>query len=247
MCVEPAGTATGRERVRTEPGAKRVRAYVRGVAVFDTTHPLYVWEHPRYPCYYIPLADVRRDLLVPSDTVTHSPSRGDARHFSVRAGGDERVDAAWQYTASPVEELRGHVRFAWEAMDAWFEEDDEVYTHARDPYTRIDILASSRPARVELDGIVLADSSHPYVLFETRLRPRWYFAKSDVRMDLLLPADHVTHCPYKGRAEYWSVRIGERLEENLAWSYRTPLPESERIAGLVAFYDERVDLVIADS
>jgi uncharacterized protein (DUF427 family) len=227
-----------------EPGAKRIRAYVAGVAIVDTVRPLYVWESPSYPSYYLPAADVRTDLLEETSTVTHSPSRGDAAHFTVRVDGEERVDAAWQYRDSPIEELRDHIRFDWDTMDAWFEEDEEVFTHARSPYTRIDILSTSRHVRVELNGVVLADSPRARVLFETGLAPRWYLPKVDVRMDLLVATDKVTHCPYKGQAEYWSARAGDELEENVVWSYRTPLPESERIAGYVAFFDERVDLFV---
>src|SRR5712671_5602953 len=133
-----------RGRGKVEPGAKRIRVYVEGVAIADTVRPLYVWEGPSYPAYYLPVADVRTDLLDQTATVTHSPSRGDAVHFTVRVGGDERPDAAWQYRESPIEELRDHIRFDWNAMDAWFEEDEEVFTHARSPYTRIDILPTSQ-------------------------------------------------------------------------------------------------------
>ncbi len=236
--------AEQRGRVRVEPGVKRVRAYLAGVAVADTTQPLLVWENPRYAQYYIPVVDVRRDALVPTSTVTHSPSRGDAHHFTIKAGGAERVDAAWQYTESPIEELRDTIRFDWNAIDAWFEEDEQIYTHPRSPYTRIDILPSSRHVRVEVDGIVLADTTRAHLLVETGLLPRWYIPKVDVRMDLLEHTDTVTHCPYKGQAEYWSARIGDRLEKDIAWSYRTPLPESERVAGLVSFFNERVTLVV---
>ena len=233
-----------RGRVRVEQGEKRVRAFVDGIAVADTSHPVLVWESPAFPAYYFPEADVRTDLLVATDTVTHSPSRGDARHFTVKLGGAERVDAAWQYADSPMEELRGLIRFDWRAIDAWFEEDEEVYGHPRDPYTRVDILPSSRNVRVELDGVVLAESDRARVLFETGLPARWYVPKTDVRLDLLVPTDTSSFCPYKGQAEYWSARIGERLEPDLVWSYRTPLPESERVAGLMSFYNERVDLIV---
>jgi uncharacterized protein (DUF427 family) len=146
----------------------------------------------------------------------------------------------------PIEELRDLIRLDWDAMDGWFEEDGEVSTHPRDPYTRVDILATSRPVRAELDGVVLAESPNARVLFETGLPPRWYLPKTDLRMSLLMPTGTVTHCPYKGQAQYWSVRLGDRLVEDLAWSYRTPLPESQKIAGLVAFYTERIDLFIDD-
>jgi uncharacterized protein (DUF427 family) len=188
--------------------------------------------------------DVRTELVAPTSTVTHSPSRGDAHHFTIKAGGKEVEDAALQYVDSPVEELRHLIRLDWDSMDGWFEEDEEVYTHPRDPYTRVDILPTSRHVRVELDGVVLTDSTNGRALFETGLPPRWYVPKVDVRMDLLVPTDTATHCPYKGQAQYWAARVGDRLEEDLAWSYRTPLPESQKIAGLVAFYNERVDLFI---
>ena len=137
-----------------------------------------------------------------------------------------------------------YVRLDWDAMDAWFEEDEEVYVHPRSPYARVDILPSSRSVRVERDGVVLAESSHPWILFETGLPPRYYLPKVDVRMDLLEHTDTVTHCPYKGQAEYWAARVDGRVVPDLAWSYRTPLPESQRVAGLVCFYNERVDLFV---
>jgi uncharacterized protein (DUF427 family) len=235
---------SSRGRVRVEESAKRVRVYLGGELVADTVHPRLVWEVPYYPAYYLPDADVRTDLLVPSPTTTHSPSRGDAQHFTVKAGGKEAVDAAWRYADSPITELRDLIRFDWQAMDSWFEEDEEVYTHARDPHTRVDILESSRHVRVEIDGTALAESTHPHVLFETGLPPRWYLPKVDVRMDLLVPTAKISHCPYKGQAEYWSARVGNRLVDDIAWSYRTPLPESEKVAGMIAFYNEHVDLVI---
>jgi len=240
------GTTARAGRIRVERGAKRVRAYLGGELVADTIRPRLVWEVPQYPAYYFPVEDVRTDLLVATSTVTHSPSRGDAQHFTVKAGGKNAEDAARLYTDSPIEELRDLIRLDWESMDGWFEEDEEVYTHPRDPYTRIDILPTSRRVRVEVDGVVLAESTNARVLFETGLPPRWYIPKTDVRMDLLVPTDTATHCPYKGRAQYWSARPSDRLVPDLGWSYRTPLPESQKIAGLVAFYNERIDLYIDD-
>ena len=229
--------------VRVEHGQKRVRAFVGGETVVDTTSPLLVWEGPHYPQYYLPRADVTA-ALVPTSTITHSPSRGDAVHFTVKAGGKELVDAAWQYTNSPLEELRDHVRFDWAAMDSWFEEDEEIIVHPRSPYTRIDILPSSRHIRVLVDGEVIADSTHPSLLFETGLPVRYYFPQDDVRMELLTPTTSSTQCPYKGTASYWSVQAGGRMLEDLAWSYPDPLPESVRAAGLVAFYNDKVDIEI---
>jgi uncharacterized protein (DUF427 family) len=233
-----------RGRVRIERAAKRVRVYLGGVAVADTTQPLLVWEKPYYPTYYFPLADVRTELLEADGGVARSPSRGDGRTFTVRAGGSEAAGAALRYEESPLEELREAIRFEWDAMDAWFEEDEQVFTHPRDPYTRVDILPSSRHVRVEVDGVTVAESAKPTLLFETGLPARYYLPKTHVRNDLLTATDSVSHCPYKGQADWWSVRAGDQVHEDLAWSYRTPLPESQKIAGLVAFYNEKVDIYV---
>jgi uncharacterized protein (DUF427 family) len=129
-------------------------------------------------------------------------------------------------------------------MDAWFEEDEEVFVHPRDPYKRVDALRSSRTVRIEVGGIVVAETTRPTFLFETGLPRRTYFPKLDVRMDLLDPTDSSTMCPYKGTARYWSVRAGDEVHTNLAWSYDSPVRESAPIADLVAFYDEKVDLFV---
>jgi uncharacterized protein (DUF427 family) len=241
MTTQESGT---RGQVRVEPGAKRVRAYLGGQVVADTTSPALVWEVPYYPTYYFPAADVRLDLLEADGGVAHSPSRGDGRSFTVRAGGKDAVGAALRYADSPIQELRDMIRLDWAAMDAWFEEDEEVFTHPRDPRTRVDILASSRHVQVEVEGVTIAESASPRLLFESGLPVRYYLPKPHVRMDLLTPTATVSHCPYKGQAEYWSVRAGNAVHEDLAWSYRTPLPESERVAGLVCFYDEKVDIYV---
>ncbi|WP_026361616.1 DUF427 domain-containing protein [Amycolatopsis nigrescens] len=234
----------GRGRVRAEAGTRRVRAVFGGQVVADTLRPLLVWEVPYYPTYYFPSEDVRSDALVPTSEQQHSPSRGDAAVATVRVGEREAAGAALEYTDSPLDELRGHVRLDWDAMDAWFEEDEEVYVHPKNPNTRVDILASSRHVRIELDGVTVAESTSPRLLFETGLPTRYYLPKTDVRLDLLEPSDTVTRCPYKGEAEYWSVRTGEEVHTDIAWYYRLPTPESQKIAGLVCFLDERVDVYL---
>jgi uncharacterized protein (DUF427 family) len=235
---------TTRGQVRTEPGAKRVRAYLGGEVVADTIHPVLVWEVPYYPAYYFPADDVRTDLLEPDGGIDHSPSRGDGQTFTVTVGAKRAPGAAVRYQDSPIPELRDLIRLDWGAMDAWFEEDEEVFTHPRDPYTRIDILPSSRHVRIEIDGVTVAESSNPALLFETGLPVRYYLPKTHVRLDLLSHTDYQSHCPYKGQAEYWSVRTGDSVHEDIAWSYPTPLPESLGIGGHIAFYDEKVDVFV---
>jgi uncharacterized protein (DUF427 family) len=215
-----------------------------GQVIVDSNDALYVWEGPWYPQYYLPLSDVADGVLHPSPTVTRSPSRGTATHYRVRAGGREAIDAAWSYDESPVEELQGRVRLDWNAMDAWFEEDEEVFVHPRNPSTRVQILPSSRHVVIEVAGLAVGESRRPVFLYETNLPRRTYLPKLDVRMDLLLPTTTTSMCPYKGTARYWSLVLPGGEHSDLAWSYPAPFRESSPIAGLLAFYDERVDVTI---
>ena len=233
--------APTRGRVKLEQGHKRVRTYLGGVLVADTITPTLVWEVPYYPTYYFPRADVRVDL-VETGEVEHSPSRGDATVHLVRAGGKEAK--AFVRADSPIEELRDLVKFDFAAMDSWFEEDEEIYTHPRDPHTRVDILASSRHVQVEIDGVTVAETTNARLLFETGLPTRYYLPKTAVRQDLLEPSETRSHCPYKGTASYYSVRVNDTLHEDVVWYYNTPLPESQKVTGLVAFYDEKVDTFV---
>jgi uncharacterized protein (DUF427 family) len=234
--------AIARERVHVEQGAKRVRAYLGGELVVDSIRPLLVWESPHYPSYYFPAEDVRAELHGRGDETAHSPSRGEAEVCDVATSHALAAGAALRYVEARVDELQGLIRFEWAALDSWFEEDEEVFTHARDPYTRVDILQSSRHVRVDVEGTTVADSHAPRLLFETGLPVRYYLPKPHVRTELLVHSDKVSHCPYKGQAEYWSVQVGEQLHQDLAWSYRTPLPESTKVAGLVCFWNDRVEL-----
>lgn len=213
-----------------------------GEVVADTRSPLLVWEIPYYPTYYFPAADIKTDLLVETGETSRSPSRGEATEYAVKVNGSE--GRAYSYRDPKVEELSDHYVLVWDTMDHWFEEDEEVWVHARDPYTRIDILPSTRRVRVEIDGVTVADSTNASFLFETNLPTRYYVPKTDVRMDLLTPTDLTTHCPYKGSARYWSVAVNGETHENVVWGYDRPLPESQKVSGLVAFYNEKVDIFV---
>ncbi len=229
-------------RGRIEPAPRRVRGYLGGELVFDTTSARYVWEVPYYPQYYIPLADVRGDVLRDED----HPQRvqlGPSRMFAVTAGGQTQPSAARVFDTGdgPV---AGLVRFDWDALQ-WYEEDEPIYGHPRNPYARVDALRSHRHIRIELDGILIADTHSPVLLFETGLPTRYYIDKTDIDFTHLEPSDTQTLCPYKGvTSGYWSVRIGDTVHPDLAWIYQYPLPAVAPIANLVAFYNEKIDIVV---
>jgi uncharacterized protein (DUF427 family) len=224
-----------------EPAPRRVRALLGGQTVLDTTAARYAWEWPFYPQYYVPLADVAPGVLV-DEGAEEERKLGTARRHGLAAGGQVRPGAVWVHTSG---KLAGAVRFDWAALDAWFEEDEQVFVHPRSPYVRVDALRSSRTVRVELEGVLLAESSSPVLVFETGLPTRHYLPRTALRLAALEPSDTVTECPYKGRTSaYWSVRIGGTVHPDLAWSYDFPTRQLLPIAGLVAFYDEKVDVFL---
>jgi uncharacterized protein (DUF427 family) len=229
---------------RVEPAPRRVRAFLAGEPVFDSTRALYVWEWPYYPQYYVPITDVNATHLVAEDTTQHSP-RGLVDLHGLRVGDVHRPHAAKVLQYSSVNGLNGTVRFEWVALDAWFEEDERVFVHPRNPYVRVDALRSTRTVRIELEGVVLGESSSPIMVFETGLPTRYYLNRTEINFDHLLPSDSVTECPYKGTTSgYWSVRTGDHVHRDLAWSYDFPTRQLLPIAGLIAFYNEKVDIFV---
>jgi uncharacterized protein (DUF427 family) len=235
--------------VRLEPTPKRVRAFVGGVAVADSTRVMMMFETGRLGVYYFPIEDVRTDLLVESPHRVTSPYKGEASYFSIAVDGRKVENAAWCYLdARPgYPDTAGYVAFHWRLMDAWFEEDEEVFVHARDPYHRVDILESSRHVRIVIAGQTVAETSRARFLFETSLPTRYYIPKLDVRLDLLRPSAMRTACPYKGMTStYWSAETADGSIRDVAWSYAAPIPDAAKIANLVAFFNERADAIFVD-
>lgn len=232
------------ETNHVEPVPRRIRAVLAGETVVDTTAARYVWEWAAFPQYYIPLTDVRADALVDEKSIEESP-RGDVKRFGVRVGDVYRPASAKVLGAAKVEGLDDTVRFDWSAFDAWYEEDEQVFVHPRNPYTRVDCLRSTRTVRVESHGVVLVETSSPVLLFETGLPTRYYFNRTDVDFTKLVPSDTVTSCPYKGTTTgYWSALVGGRTHPDVAWTYDFPTREALPVAGLIAFYNEKLDIIL---
>jgi uncharacterized protein (DUF427 family) len=228
----------------TEPVPRRIRAMVGGHTVLDTMQAMYVWEWAGYPQYYIPLADVAPGYLIDQDRTQHL-KRGIAHLQSLRVGAETRVDAARLYTESAIPGLAGMVRFEWSALDSWYEEDERVFVHPRSPYVRVDALRSTRTVRIELEGLLLAESSSPVMVFETGLPTRYYLNRTDVAMASLIATDTVSECPYKGTTSgYWSVPAPSGVRADIAWSYDFPTRQLLPIAGMIAFYNEKVDTFV---
>ncbi len=229
--------------VHIEPCPRWVRASCGGEVVANSKQVLLAYEPRRLPVYWFPAADVRTDLLSPT---RQGMAPSGAVRWTLQAGDRTVPNAAWSYPSPGPDRaaLADHIAFYWNRMDAWFEEDDEVFSHPRDPYHRVDVLHSSRHVRVELDGQLLAESTRPRLLFETSLPTRYYLPKPDVRMELLTPSAKTTRCPYKGVAAYWSLRDGDEPVSDIVWSYSAPIPECPKIENLLCFFNERVDILV---
>lgn len=249
-------------QLRYEPIDKRIRGLIGDQVVIDTDGALLVWEPKRVvPSYAVPVEELEgvvsparepdadeptsaggavphlgtRPVYDPSVPFAVHTTDGVALDLSV-AGSDRRA-AAFRPTDDA---LSGYVIVDFDAVDEWFEEDERNLAHPRDPFHRIEIVHSSRSVRVERDGELLAASSRPYLLFEAPLPVRYYLPPEDVRDGILRPSPTRTLCAYKGRASYWSLDH----EDDVAWSYPEPLREAAEVTGRIAFFNERVDLVV---
>ncbi|MDA0241194.1 MAG: DUF427 domain-containing protein, partial [Proteobacteria bacterium] len=191
---------------------------------------------------------IRLDLTSPTDHHTHCPYKGEASYRNVEVGGKIAENGIWTYE-TPYREfapLKDYIAFYWRKMDHWYEEDEEIFVHARNPYKRVDAIPSSRPVQIVVGGEIVAESKNACFLFETGLPVRYYLPPEDVKMDLLIPSETRSSCPYKGDAVYWSVKIGDDLHEDIVWGYPDPIPECPKIKGLMCFFNERIDDIIVD-
>ena len=228
--------------LRFEPSPKWVRARIGSDDLVDSRRARLVWEPDRVvPVYAFPEDDVRMDLLRPSEGHPEAHAGLASRFWALTAGGGAGDYVAWSYDDP---DLAGYVAIRWGALDAWYEEDERVLGHPRDPFKRIDVRRSSRHVRVELDGEPLADTRLPRLLFETGLPTRYYIPPEDVRRDLLRPSPSTSFCAYKGQASYWSASLDGEDYGDIAWSYRDPLPDNDEIRDLICFFNEKVDLYV---
>ena len=233
--------AVDKPAVRWEPSPRWVRVQFNGQYVADSTKTILVWPQGHMITYYFPLEDVKMDWLEPGRV-----GNDGKQYYDVRVGDRVAEAAAWSYPeAVPGQEaLEGYITFKWNKMDHWYEEDEEVFVHPRDPYHRVDTVASSRHIKVVIDGVTVADTKRPYLLFETGMPVRYYIRQEDVRMEFLEPARGSTVCPYKGTASYWSIKIDDKVYRNYVWGYMDPFPESPKIEGLLSFFNEKMEIYV---
>jgi uncharacterized protein (DUF427 family) len=229
-------------RLLFDPFPRRVRAVFGGETVLDTTSGMLLHESNLLPQLYLPRADVREDLLTGTDHHTHCPFKGDASYWSVTVNGRTADKALWSYLdpLPAASWLRDHVALYWNSMDTWFDEDEEVAGHLRDPYHRVDVRSTSRYVQVLAGEEVVAESGRAVVLSETGLPNRYYLPANDVRGELLDSSTH-TVCPYKGTASYRSLSAPSGLITDAAWYYPEPMDGVRAIRGYLCFGTEGIE------
>ncbi|KAF2123070.1 hypothetical protein BDV96DRAFT_482137 [Lophiotrema nucula] len=228
-------TSEGPHKYQHTP--RRVRGLFNGKYAFDTINAYHVWEHPYYPQFYVPISSIASSASL-SKTSEVDGTNGGA-HLAKLTVGDKSTSRAIIFSAAPLKDL---VKIDFKEVDQWFEEDVPIYQHPKDPYKRIDILASSRPVKVALDGVTLAETTAPLFLLETSLRTRYYIPPTSVKWEYLTKSDTETVCPYKGKANYYNVTTEGKEYKDLVWYYVYPTSESELVAGHLCFYNEKVDI-----
>jgi uncharacterized protein (DUF427 family) len=187
--------------------------------------------------YYIPVSSIASDATL--SKLSPIDGTNDTAHLGRLTIGNHSTDRILIINTPTLKDL---VKIDFRAMDQWFEEDVPIYLHPKDPYKRIDILQSSRPIKVGVDGVTLAESVNPLFLLETTLRTRYYLPPTSVKWEYLIPSDTATVCPYKGRANYYHVIVDGKIYRDLVWYYRHPTMESAPVAGHLCFYNEMVDI-----
>jgi uncharacterized protein (DUF427 family) len=216
---------------------RRVRATFAAETVLDTRHGKLLHETGLLPQLYAPRQHVRFDLLKSTQHHTHCPFKGNAAYWSIRIAGRSAENAAWAYL-EPLDTaswLRDYVAFYWNSLDAWFDEDEQVHGHLRDPYHRVDVRATTRHVRMVVGSEVVAETHRPKVLSETGLPNRFYIPPHEVRADLLVPSDKQTVCPYKGAATYHTLVVNGQHLQDAAWSYAEPLEAALKVRDHVCF------------
>lgn len=224
------------------PFPRRVRALSAGCTVLDSERGTLVHETGLLPQLYVPEADVAMDKLQASEHASHCPFKGDAAYWHLRSGERRAENAAWAYPR-PRESaawLRGLIAFYWQSLDQWFDENEEVFGHLRDPFHRVDARAASHRVKVTAGGETVAESGAAMLVSETGLPNRYYIPHADVRSGVLAASATRTVCPYKGEASYRNLRIGDNTIEDAAWVYLDPLPDAAKIAGLLCFHADGI-------
>ncbi|KIK66694.1 hypothetical protein GYMLUDRAFT_37839 [Collybiopsis luxurians FD-317 M1] len=228
-------------KTHVENCLKRVRALFGGALIIDTRKAKLVWEHKYYPQYYFPISELPKKYI--DEGSKQVTSEGLTKYDIVV--GDRRAKEALTVFGESDGDLAGLFKIVFDSMDMWYEEDEQVFVHPKDPYKRVDVLQSSRHVRVEVHGVEVANTNKPRFLYETGLPVRTYIPQTDCRVDFLVPSDTTSACPYKGVANYYHVQTApDKKAEDAVWWYRNANLECATINGFLAFYDERVDVWI---
>ncbi len=223
-----------------EPWPRRMRALFGNRTVLDSRNGMMLHRTGAAPTLLFPFSDPAADVLKQGEQ---------AGTWTVQVGARSAAQAVT--TPPPLAgpagaAIDGLVIVEYHTMDRWFEEDDPVYAHTRDPYHRVDVRSSSRHVAVRHADVVVAESTRPKLLFETGLPVRFYLPFADVRIDLLELSETISQCPYKGDGQHWNLMGTGDLVADAAWSLPHPLAEAKLALEHVSFYPDKLEVLVDD-
>ena len=235
-------------RVFLETCNKRIRLKFNKTFVVDSLRSRLLFEDGHIPMYYFPKDDIETKYFSKTDLITNCPYKGDATYWTLEINGRKVINAAWSYE-QPLysqEQLKGLLAFYWKSIDNWYEEEEEIFSHPKDPYVRLDAIKSNRKIRIFFDELLIAESNNSTILFQTGLPPQYYFLKNDIIPELKL-ADIKSRCAYRGIADHFSININNKFLENIAMSFKRPPSEMTGIKDLICFDHNKINIVANDS
>lgn len=234
------------QKWKLEDYPRHVRAVVDGETVAESKRPMLMIESGYEIDYYFPQADLDMSRLQSSGEKKTSGYKGTQVFYNLVLEDRIIENAAWIYPDTPQNrpDLSAYVAFDWHKIDHWYEEDREIIGHPRNPYHRVDAFPSKRHIQIVVNGATIAESNNAHFLFETGFPTRYYLPQEDVNMDYLTPTGLSTICTYKGVSSYWTINVNGETHENVVWGYENPMPQQHEIKGLMAFYNEKLDVYV---
>lgn len=241
------GSTSSPGTVVVEETPRWIRGYFGDTKIVDSKTAYLVWEGTNsIPYWAFPTQDVIG--LVENNHTDAGEEGYRAQWYDLKASSKTISDIGWKIKPDVpgyIQEANNLVVIDTTKVDKWYEDDEQVKGHAAGPYNRIDIRKSSRPVKVVIDGVTVAETNSALFLYENGYVTRYYIDTADIKnKELFHPTSHTSVCPYKGVASYYSATINGKEYENIVWFYPEPIDAVAKLKGHWSFYNEKLDIYV---
>ena len=230
-----------------EKSAKWIRGTIFNETIISSKNTFILLENGHLPTYYFPKNCVRMNLLSKNDKSTFCPFKGTATYWDYKYENNNIIDFAWSYE-EPIDgqkDISGLLAFYWNKLDNWYEEAEEIFSHPRDPYVRLDVIKSSRNIKILLDDKVILSTNRSFILFETNKNPKYFFSINEIEAELVF-SETIFRCPYKGISNYLSIKKNNKTFKDVIMQYTEPRPEVSALKNLACFEENNSLSIIID-